>query len=74
MLVVSVFTTTTPGQTVHGVEKSYLADRVGLIDTWLVITSKRPAVSPAKIPSNWVSRKVAFTPSFLATAETTSMS
>ena len=48
-------TTMTPGETVYGSLKRYFSSRSGLIDTWLAMTSKRPASRPAKIASHWVS-------------------
>ena len=56
------------GLTVYGSEKSYLALRSSLMDTWLAITSKRPASRPAKMASHWVSSNFTSTPSFSATA------
>ncbi|MNI85778.1 hypothetical protein D3C73_1428010 [compost metagenome] len=74
MLLLSDLVTTTPVEMVYGVEKSYLALRSSLMEIWLAIVSKRLDSRPAKIPSNWVSWKVAFTPSFPATAWATSTS
>src|SRR3954453_18541516 len=70
----SLFTTTTPGLMVYGVENSYFALRSGVIDTWFAIASNRPASRPAKIASHWVSSKFTSTPSFAATARITSTS
>src|SRR4051812_26147297 len=70
----SLFTTTTPGLMVYGVENSYFALRSGVIDTWFAIASNRPASRPAKIASHWVSSNFASTPSFAATARITSTS
>ncbi|CNL34019.1 Uncharacterised protein [Mycobacterium tuberculosis] len=64
----SSLTTMTPGDTVYGALKRYLASRSSLIDTWLAITSKRPASRPAKIASHCVSWNSTFRPSSSATA------
>ena len=67
-------TTTTPGLTEYGSEKSYLALRSSLIETWFAITSKRSPSRPANIASHWVSSNSGSTPSFSATAVITSTS
>ena len=41
-------TTMTPGETVYGSLKRYFSSRSGLIETWLAMTSKRPASRPGE--------------------------
>ena len=67
-------TMSTPGDTVYGSLIVYAASRSSLMETWLATMSKRPDCNPAKIASHWVSSKTTSTPSFSATAVTTSMS
>jgi hypothetical protein len=74
MSVVVSFTMSTPCETEYGSDMSYFSWRVGLIEIWFAIMSKRPASSPAKMPSNWVSLNSASTPSSAATACATSTS
>ena len=68
------FTTITPGETVYGSLKRYCSSRSGLIETWLAITSNRPASRPAKIASHWVSWNSISSPSLSATASASSTS